>query len=327
MTKVTAKMVAREAGVSLAAVSRAFQPNSPLAEAKRSHILRIAAEFGYKTPSGRMLSRVASGTISFVAGDLSNPFYPVVLEELSLRLHEQGRKLVLHAVPAGGSVDLVMQQVLDYRSDAVIIASATMSSQFARECRKQNLQVILFNRVQSDLEMNAVTCDNYRGGRIVAAHLMARGCQRIGYISGLRNTSTHLERSRGFMDELEKNGLKTFCEGDGSFSYSQARDAALALLQAQSLPDALFCENDIMALAAIDVARMIGLRVPEDLAIIGFDDIPLASWEAYRLTTIRQPMRRMVAETLQLIDMNMTGEAVNGTIRILPVSLIERGSA
>lgn len=327
MAKVTARTVAERAGVSLAAVSRAFQPDSPLAEDKRTRILRIAEQLGYKTPSGRSFSRVSSGTISLVAGDLSNPFYPVVLEELSLRLHEEGRRLVLHAVPAGASVDLVMQQVLDYRSDAAIVTSATMSSQLARECRKQHLPVILFNRVQPDLQMNAVTCDNYRGGQMVAERLVSRGCRRIGYIAGLRNTSTHLERARGFLDELERHGLRPFCEAEGNFSYSHARDAVLPLLRAAALPDALFCENDIMALAAMDVARMIGLRVPEDLAIIGFDDIPLAGWEAYRLTTVRQPMRQMVAEALQLIDMIKAGQGTNGTIRILPVRLIERDSA
>lgn len=327
MAKVTAGMVAKRAGVSLAAVSRAFRPDSPLADAKRAHILRIADELGYSTPSGRVLSRVSTGTISLVAGDLSNPFYPVVLEELSLRLHEQGRKLVLHAVPPGGSVDLVMQQVLDYRSDAAIVASATMSSQLASACRKQNLPVILFNRVQPDLQMTAVTSDNYRGGQMVAEHLVARGHRRIGYVTGLRNTSTHLERARGFLDALERHGLQPFCTAAGNFSYSEAREAVLPMLQAATRPDALFCENDIMALAAIDVARGAGLEVPGDLAIIGFDDIPLAEWEAYRLTTIRQPMRRMVAEALELIEAIRAGRGVNGTIRVLPVRLIERDSA
>lgn len=181
--------------------------------------------------------------------------------------------------------------------------------------------------VQPDLQMTAVTSDNYRGGQMVAEHLVARGHRRIGYVTGLRNTSTHLERARGFLDALERHGMRPSCTAAGNFSYGQAREAVLPLLQAVPRPDALFCENDIMALAAMDVARGAGLDVPGDLAIIGFDDIPLAGWEAYRLTTIRQPMRRMVAEALELIETIKAGGGMNGTIRVLPVRLIERDSA
>ncbi|MDF3856544.1 LacI family DNA-binding transcriptional regulator [Paracoccus sp. P2] len=327
MPKVTAKMVADAAGVSLAAVSRAFRSDSALAEDKRARILRVAGELGYLTPSGRTLSRIATGTVSLVAGDLTNPFYPVVLEELSRRLHQQGRRLVLHAVPPGGSVDLVMQQVLDYRSDAAIVTSATMPSRLVRECRKQNLPVVLFNRVQLDARMLAVTCDNYGGGRMAAERLLARGCRRIGHVTGLRETSTHLERARGFLDALGQHGLAPACSARGEFSYDSARQAALSLLQAPDRPEALFCENDIMALAALDVARSLGLRIPQDLAVIGFDDIPLAEWGAYRLTTIRQPVRQMVAEALELIAQVRSGQGSEGTIRVLPVRLIERDSA
>lgn len=327
MAQVTAKMVAERAGVSLAAVSRAFHPDSPLAEDKRKAILRAAKELGYQTPSGRMLNRMATGTVSLVAGDLTNPFYPVVLEELSHRLHEQGRRLVLHAVPPGGSVDLVMEQVLDYRSDAAIITSATMSSKLARACRRQNLPVVLFNRVQLDAQMTAVTCDNYGGGRMAAERLISRGCRRIGLVSGRRDTSTHLERARGFRDVLTERGLTPIHTMNGDFSYDAARTAVAAMLDGGTRPDALFCENDVMALAAIDVARTRGLRIPEDLAIIGFDDIPQASWDAYRLTTIRQPMRGMVQEALDMITLLRAGDAAEGTIRVLPASLVVRSSA
>lgn len=326
MPKITARMVAERAGVSLSAVTRAFQPDSPLADDKRIRILRAAEDLGYKTPSGRTLSRVSTGTISLVAGDLSNPFYPAVMEELSLRVHDLGRKLVLHAVPPGGSVDTVIQQVLDYRSDAAIVTSATMSSQLASECRRQNLPVVLFNRVQPDARVTAVTCDNHGGGRFVAQWLVARGCRRIGHIRGPRNTSTHLERARGFLDELERHDLRPVRTAMGDFSYRKAHEAALEILQGGNIPDGLFCENDIMAMAAMDVARRLGLRVPEDVAILGFDDIPMADWEAYRLTTIRQPMRRMIAEALELIEKMQSGEGIEGTIRVLPVSLIERES-
>lgn len=327
MKRITAKTVAQRAGTSLAAVSRAFDAQSPLAAEKRAAILGIARELGYEPPSARAVRRLTKGTISLVATELSNPFYPVVLDELSQRLHAQDRKLVLHAVPPSGSVDLVMQQVLDFRSDAAIVTSATMSSQLARECRRRHLPVVLFNRVQIDTRMAAVTCDNYEGGRLAAQRLLARGCRRIGQIMGLRDTSTHLERSHGFRDALLEAGADLFCSEAGDYSYEGTRAVARGLFEASVRPDGLFCENDVMALAVLDVARIAGLRVPEDLAVIGFDNIPQASWNAYQLTTVAQPYREMISETLAMVDRMLLNPETGGDIRVLPVRLVTRKTA
>ena len=110
----------------------------------------------------------------------------------------------------------------------------------------------------------------------------------------------------------------------GGFSYAEGLAAAHRMLDGRVRPDAVFCENDVMALALIDAAKARGLRVPQDLSVIGFDDIPMAGWESYRLTTVRQPIRRMVAETLALIDEQRRGAVPGGAIRVLPVEMITR---
>ena len=146
-------------------------------------------------------------------------------------------------------------------------------------------------------------------------------------VGGRVNTSTHLERSRGFCDRLAEADIRLTAAISGEFKYDVAFDVVRELLAESGRPDALFCLNDIMALAAIDAARVAGLRVPDDIAVIGFDDIPMASWPSYRLTTVRQPIRRMVADTLELIQAQLLDPEVCGTIRIAPVRLIERDSA
>ena len=148
--KRTAKDVALRAGTSVSAVSRAFKPGSALSDDKRERILKAATELGYATPSGQVASQVNLGTIALVAGDLANPFYPTVLEALSLELFERERRLILHVAPAGRNVDAVMQQVLDYKVDAAIITSATLSSTLARTCTQRKLPVVLFNRAQPE---------------------------------------------------------------------------------------------------------------------------------------------------------------------------------
>lgn len=327
MGRVSARHVAEAAGVSLAAVSRAFQPESPIAPATRARILQAARRLGYRSPSARLLDGLTTGSVSLIAGDLANPFYSLAVELLAQGLHARGLRLVVHAIPPGGTADSVMAQVLAYRADAAIVTSATMSSKIARACQRQGMPVVLLNRVQPDAAMTAVTCDNFGGARQVAQLLAQGGRLRIAHMTGLANTSTHLERKRGFLDGLEAAGLAVFRTVQGQFSYPVARAAASALFAAAPLPDALFCENDIMALAAVDAARERGLRIPEDIAVIGFDDIPMASWQSYRLTTVRQPIRRMVAQTLDLIEALRHQPRPEGTIRILPVELIRRATA
>ena len=326
MSKLTARDVAIAAGVSRTAVSRAFRQDRSLSEDKRNRILEAAQKLGYLPPSAQAVAKLSDRTITLVAADMENPFYPLAANALSQAIHARGRRLILHAVPPDEDIDSVLRQVLDYKSEAAIVTSSLMSSRMARDCRAQNMPVVLFNRVQPDELMTAVTCDNYGGGRLVADRFLGTGRQRIAMIGGKENTSTHLERSRGFRDCLAEAGREPVAAPSGEFSYRTAFDAACDLLAQADRPDALFCVNDIMALAALDAARVVGLSVPDDLAMIGFDDIPMAAWPPYRLTTVRQPLRRMVAETLELIEAQLSDPEVHGAIRILPVTLIERDS-
>lgn len=322
----TAADIARAAGSSPAAVSRAFRPEAPIAPELRARILHLAAEMGYQPPVERALARRSTGTVTLVAGDLENPFYPMAANALAQELAARGRRMVLHAVPPGGDVDQVMDQVLAFRSDAVIVTAALMSSRLARACRAAQMPVVLFNRVQPDSRMTAVTSDNYGGGRLVARRFLETGRQRIALIGGRRDTSTHLERQRGFIDLLEEAGQPLVASQPGQYDYGTSLAAARALLTARPAPDAIFCINDLMALAALDAARDLGLRVPDDVAVIGFDDVAMAGWASYRLTTVRQPLAQMAAEAVDLVAAQLADPRAEGTIRVLPVALITRGS-
>lgn len=323
MKKVTARDVAAACNTSVAAVSRAFQKGSPIAADKREAILKAARDMGYVSPSGRSVAATTAGSITLVTGNLENPFYPLVATALSQAIHAQGRKMILHAAPPGDDVDSLLEQVLDLKSDAVIVTSTLMSSRFAKACRDHDMPVVLFNRVQPDLGMTAVTCDNYGGGRLAAKRFISAGRRRIAMIGGRPDTSTHLERARGFLDALREAGMTPGPVVPGSYLYGQAFEAMRGLLDGGDA-DAVFCANDIMALAALDAARAAGAAVPGDVAIIGFDDIPMAAWPSYQLTTVRQPLNRMVADALDLIDRQRVDSSVSGGIRIAPVRLIER---
>lgn len=326
MRKVTAVDIARAVGTSTAAVSRAFRDDGPISPQLRDQILSAAKSLGYQTPSARMVSQLTTGTITLVVADLDNPFYPMAANALAQAIHATGRQMILHSIPPGSDVDQAMRSVLALRSDAAIVTSSLMSSHIAKACRQARMPVILFNRIQPDIGMTAVTCDNYEGGRLVARRFLATARQRIAVIMGRPDTSTHLERMRGFRDVLAQAGRAPVAEVWGHYDYAKSLQAARDLLRGLNPPDAIFCVNDIMALAALDAARQEGVRVPQDLAVIGFDDIAMADWEAYRLTTVRQPLAQMVQDTLELLERLLDHSDGEGVIRIAPVQLIERAS-
>lgn len=325
--KPTAKQVAHAAGVSLAAVSRAFKPGASLDADKRTRILAAAEAIGYLSPARRTAEAIGASTITLVAGDLLNPFYPLVLDTLAKQLQESNRQLLVYALATDTNVDTVTAQILAARPSAIIVTSAHLTSGMARACRQHQIKVVLLNRIQHDIRINAVACDNYQGGRDVGRLLLERGYRRIGFVGGMTNTSTHIERARGFRDVLAEAGQSIHAEWAGDFSYQSGYAAGMDLLSAAQRPDAVFCCNDIMALAVIDAARKIGVRVPDDLAVVGFDDIPTASWQSYLLTTIRQPVERMVQEALRLIDDPSIKPSDDGITRMLSGTLVVRKSA
>ncbi|RWI54714.1 MAG: LacI family DNA-binding transcriptional regulator [Mesorhizobium sp.] len=326
--KPTAKQVAYAAGVSLAAVSRAFAPNAPLDKEKRKRILAAADKLGYVSPARRTAEAITAGTVTLVAGDFSNPFYPMVLDSLSRKLQLSNRQLLVYALPSPSDVDRALSQILAARPKAVIVSSTQLTSSMARACRQHGIKIVFFNRTQSDGDFDSVTCDNYAGGRDIAQYLIAKGRRRIGFVGGIRDTSTHRGRARGFQDALKEAGHELHCQFDGAFDYRIGYQAATAALSGPTRPDALFCCNDVMALAAIDYAREKGLSVPDDVAIVGFDDIPMGAWRPYRLTTVRQPVEQMMDEAIDMIDAAADNKNQSGAVvRSLRGKLIVRSSA
>ncbi len=175
--------------------------------------------------------------------------------------------------------------------------------------------------------VSSVTSDNYRGGRLVAELLVARGYRRIAFLAGLENSSTSIERERGLNDGLAAAGLAVAARAAGHYNFEQAKAATRELLAGRRRRiDALFAANDHMAIAAMDVARHeLGLRIPEDLGVVGFDDVPQAAWSAYDLTTVVQSVEQMVDQTVELLMQQVEGTAQRRHV-VIPCTLVERGS-
>ena len=327
--KVTSLDVARRAGVSQSAVSRVFTPGASASKRTVEKVRRAAAELGYRPNIlARSLITGRSRIIGLVVAYLENYFYPEVVERLSVALQEQGyHVLVFLAAPTVGDVQGVLQEILDYQVDGIVLASVSMSSVLAEKCQSFGIPVVLFNRDQDDPRLSSVTTDNRAGGRALADLVVSLGHQRIAYIAGFEGASTQRDRELGFREGLAAAGQELFARGVGNFEHPLAQEATRRMFDRGNPPDAVFVCNDHMAFAAMDVLRFeLGLRVPEDVSVVGFDDVPPAAWPAYNLTTFRQRVNRMVAETVTtLLDRIEARNAEPRRVK-LDGTLVVRGS-
>ena len=326
--KVTATDVARLAGVSQSAVSRVFTPGASASKGTVAKVRAAAEQLGYRpNPLARAMITGRTRIVGLVVAYLENQFYPMAIELLSRALQEKGyHVLVFMAENATEKVSQVMQELLDYRVDGIITASVAMTNDLTARCRMAGIPVVMFNRGQDAEGLSEVTSDNLAGGRRAAQHLIDAGCRVIAHITGWQGSSTGRDRAQGFREALAAAGLSPFAMIDGMYSRAIAAQVTRALFAGPDRPDAIFVGNDHMAFAVLDYLRFdLGLSVPGDISVIGYDDVPLAAWPAYSLTTIRQPVHRMVAATVEILLNQIEGETQPFSIRI-DGPLIKRGS-
>jgi DNA-binding LacI/PurR family transcriptional regulator len=301
--KITSHDVARLAGVSQSAVSRVFTPGASASKATIAKVRAAAEQLGYRpNPLARAMITGKSRIIGLVVAYLDNQFYPLALERLSNALQAKGYHiLVFTASNSQDGIERVFQDLMDYQVDGIITASVAMSSNLTERCAAAGIPVVMFNRGQPGAGLSSVTSANVEGGRKVAEFLVAGGHSRIAHIAGWHGSSTGRDRRRGFVEALAALEGNLVAIIDGMYDREVAAKAARVLIDGSNRPDAIFVGNDHMAFAVIDVIRERNLRVADDISVVGYDDVPLAAWGAYNLTTLRQPLNRMVDATVDTL--------------------------
>ncbi len=327
---ITSQDVARKAGVSQSAVSRVFSPGASASAEMAKKVHKAADELGYRpNVLARSLITGKSKIIGLVVAYLENQFYPEALEKLSHALQERGyHVLIFMATMTDENADQILNELLDYQVDGIVMASTSMSAELARSCRSAGVPVVLFNRRQEDKNLSAVTSGNVQGGKKIAEFLIAGEHQRIAHIAGWEAASTQRDRELGFMQEMERHNIPLFAREVGNYHYHSAQDAARRMFKQKDIPDAVFVGNDHMAMAVMECLRHeFNLSIPDDVSIVGYDDVELASWPSFDLTTIRQASNRMVTNTVQiLMDCIEEGKTRPQKVEI-EGPLIIRGSA
>jgi DNA-binding LacI/PurR family transcriptional regulator len=329
--RATAADIALAAGVSTATVSRALQENSLVSAETREKVLAAARRLGYRPNSlARGLAAGQNSLIGVVTGDITNPFYPEVIERLTRRLTSAGLHPILVNMFDDNSFESTLASVLQYRVQAVIFTASPLTSAACELCEDYGIPQYLFNRHRASGDSFAVVCNNMAGGGMVAELLLNNGHRHLAYISGRPDTSTNQERHAGFSRLIAARGAAPcVIEHGGVYSYEAGFKAALRLIGAHPQVDGIFCANDILALGALDALRHeLGKQVPRDISVIGFDDIAPAAWPAYSLTTIRQPVDQMIEAVVSAIQrLNVEEPLTPGSPAVLDGELVLRTSA
>jgi DNA-binding LacI/PurR family transcriptional regulator len=325
----TSRDVARIAGVSRSAVSRTFTEGASVSAPTRRKVLEAASKLKYRPNLfARSLKTRRSYILGLAVSALDNQYYPDVVQRFSEQFSEAGYRLLLFITHGSAGPDPLIEELLKYRLDALILASSSVSSALAAECRRAGVPVVMFNNVDPHSEVASVACTNEIGARTVAEFLLAGGHRRFGFIAGLDTDSTSFERQRGFMELLSARGLPAPARESGRFTFEGAVHATRNLLKLKRRPEAIFCVNDHMALAAMQVARAeFGLEPGVNISIVGFDNVPVAQWPCFGLTTYSQPTADLVARTIHLIQLALDHELPRDRHERLPGELIVRTSA
>lgn len=320
--------VAALAGVSRSAVSRAYTPGAHVSPANRERIAAAAKALGYRPNLiARSLSTRRSNTIAVAMTRLENSFHADLLQHLGHELQERGLQMLLFLTDPDSDPDPPIDALLRHRVDAIVLSAVRFSSDFAAECRAAGVPVLMVNRTAADVDVSTVVGENFEGGRLVADLFARAGHTRPVFVSGFENSSTSREREQGFRAGLADAGLEPLNTVDGRFDQKHTAGAMRDLLAGPVPPDAVFCANDHMAVAALQVARHeFGLTVGRDISIAGYDDSIIAALPDIGLTSIAQPAALLARAAAQALDALVADPAAQARHHVVACSLVERTS-
>ena len=319
--------VARLAGVSQSAVSRCFRPGNSLSEEKRKSILKAAAKLSYEpNVFASSLITKRSNLVAVIISNLTNLYYPQVLAELTERLDAEGIRVLLFALQSEGDAGKILPQIWRYRVDGAI-AAAKLSPEHLSQFERHRVPVVLYNRSADNDAVPSVFCDSVGGERLLVDRLVAAGHKRFAILSGPEDSYVSNQRVGGALARLAQHGLQADVL-PGRFDHESGAEAVRIVMTMKRRPDALICANDLMGIGAIDAARdEFDLTIPDELSIVGFDGVGPAAWPSYRLTTIRQPVRRMTEAAVTMLIERIANPELPPEIRSFTGSLIEGRSA
>ena len=273
----------------------------------------------------RALSTGATQRIAMVV-DLDNPLWSLLVGRLHDELAGRGYRLTLLA--GDGDPADVEEHLVGGGVDGVIVSTARIDSLLPATLRRRNVPAVLLHRYVEGSDLDAAVADDRAGGAAAAQVLLDAGHRRIGALLGPDDTSTGRDRAAGFRARLAESGveLPDAWVRSGAFDPAHGAASLAAVLGGSTVPTALFCANDVIAIGALNAAHAAGVRVPGDLALVGFDDLESAAWPIVSLTTIRVPFADMLRTAVTLLLERIGGFDGGGRRVIHPVTPVLRST-
>ena len=322
--------VAQRAGVSISTVSRVLNNSDyPIRPETRQKVLEAIEELRFRPNDvARSLLLKQTHTIGLIVPDISNPYYPELSLGVEATASEHGYAVIFcNTSRRPEKVEYYLDVLLQKRADGIIIAGGgTDLTQISQGTLRSDTKIALVGK--HHLPFPSVQVDNFGAAREITSHLLHLGHRHIAFISGPPNLTSVQDRLAGYKASLEERGIsednRLICEGD--FGAESGYSATLSLLRGEPTPTAIFAANDRMAISAMAAAADVGLRVPNDLTVVGFDDIITASLVRPSLTTVALPAYEIGASAMRLMLRLLEGEECPKTIW-LPTQLVIRQSS
>jgi DNA-binding LacI/PurR family transcriptional regulator len=280
-----------------------------------------AEELGYHVNHlARSLIRQESGIICLVVADIDAPYRAALVKALTRELQQHGKiAMLLNTDNSPQSVAKALRQSISYRADASIILSGTPSKSIVDMCLSQNQKLVLINRDEHDQGPLRINLNETSAAERAVAAFKRAGCKQLTFANSMAMTPSLLAREAGFKAACELQGLSITIERYGATSYQSGAHLAQRILTAPNRPDGVFCATDLIALGFMDTARQsFGLNIPDDLCLMGFDDIEQAGWGAYQLTTFAQPINEIAARAVKWLSSALVSDGESATITLDP---------
>ena len=325
---ITARQVADRAGVSISAVSRAFTHGASVAPATRKKILTASQALGYQpNVMARSLMTRRTELIGLVSNNFDNPAFMEIFDLFTRGLQENGLRPLLVNLSANSHPREAVDMLRQYSVDGVIVASSTMAPEFISGCLTANIPLVhAFGKATHKLRYPIVSANNVQGGQLAAQTLFHHGYRRVAFLGGPQTASSTRDRLRGFKRGLKTLGLTPVLEDFAPrYSHEDGHMLMMRLLQIKGI-EAAFCGDDILAMGALDACKEQGVSVPRDIGILGFNDIAMASWASYNLSTIRQPIADIIIGAVQLAIKSIRQPDSSVRPTLLPCEVKLRGT-
>ena len=325
---VTLKDVAKRAGVSRSAVSRTYTEGASVSDKTRAKVEKAADALGY-SPNALASSLTTGRTklIGLVSNNFHNPLFLEVFDLFTKGLQARGLRPLLVNLTDEVSPENSLRMLRAYSVDGVIVASSTLPASFAEGFKDAGVPVVhSFGRQSVNPQVDVLGIDNSAAGRLAAKTLIARGYKRLAFLGGPEMATSTQDRLAGFAEVvLADPSLTLSVSYATNYSFDAGR-AEMSRLLTSNPAEAYFCGDDVLSIGALSAIQSAGLRVPENIGIIGLNDMEMAGWENINLTTLSNPIKDIVAASIELIEAALKDDSRDPEARLFDCPIVERGT-